>query len=185
MNFGSKFKGTPLRDYFASPIHTFIDLCVSKNIAKGYYPFIKVEALRNLTKAINELLGTRGVPYYARKNYVEQSSEMLITLFEEKLDPFDERFTDEEIDKGKEFFVKNEKNLKEELNLQHEKENIPEDNDIKLIICCSNMGWDCPYILSNDSHFIGYLPEIYTQFNIRVLEMEELRQIMNGWNWTC
>lgn len=140
--------------------------------------------MRNLTKAINELLGARGVPYYARENYVRESSEMLITLFTEKLDPFEERFTDEEIGKGRKFFVENEKNLKEELNLQRDKDNIPEDNDIKLIVCCSKMGWVCPYILSNDSHFVGYLPEIYTQFNIRVLEMEELRQIMKEWNWT-
>jgi len=108
---------------------------------------------------------------------------MLITLFEDKLDAFEEKFSDEEIKIGKQFFAENEKNLEEDLNLQHEKENIPEDSDIKLIVCCSNMGWVCPYIVSNDSHFIGYLSEIHDQYNIRVLDMKELRLIMMDWKW--
>lgn len=128
-------------------------------------------------------MGERGVPYYVRKKFVDASSKMLIDLFDKKLVVFEEKFTRDEIDQGKKFFVENKKDLKKELNLQKEKESIPEDNDIKLIVCSSKMGWTCPYILSNDSHFIGYQDEIHAQFKISILELEELRQIMKMWNW--
>ncbi len=183
MNFGSKFRGIYVRSYFAEPIHAFINLCISKGITKGYYSFIKVQALSNLTKAINNLLEKRGVPTYARLKYVEQSKEMLFELFDHKLTPFEEKYTEGEISTTRDFFIKNKKDLTIELEPGRKKSSVPEDHDIKLIICCLNMGWRSPYILSDDSHFTGYKKEICNEFNIYVLDMEELRQIMKEWNW--
>lgn len=183
MNFGSKFKGTPIRSYFADPIHTFIDQCISIGITKGYYPFIKVQALKNLTKAVNIHLEKRGVPYYARMKYVEQSDKMLIELFDHKLAPLEERYTENDILAAKEFFRINEKDLSSLLEPGRQKDNIPEDHDIQLIICCLNMGWRYPYLISDDTHFTGYQEEIHKEYNIYVLEMMELRQTMKEWNW--
>jgi len=159
--------------------------CRDKELRIGYYPFIKEEADNNLTYAVNSLLGARRVPYYQRKNLVDKAWDAIHKLFNEELEELKEKCTDREIKDAWRFFKTNEKNLKRELNLQYEKSNIPENTDLKLMVCINNENWRNGYLLTDDAHFTGYMDEINKSvYSVVVIPMKELRQIMLKWGWS-
>ena len=110
---------------------------------------------------------------------------MLNKLFDEILIKLEDKWDTKDIDDIRSFYKAHEKDLKDELNLQHDKPSTPEHPDLKLIACIINEKWNMRYLLSDDAHFVGYIPELHDNFKIRIISMKDLRQIMLQWRWVC
>jgi len=70
------------------------------------------------------------------------------------------------------------------LNLQYEKCNIPEEGDLKLIVCAHKQSWDYTYIVSDDGHFIAYEDVLEkSDYPIHIIPMNEIWRKMLNWGW--
>lgn len=131
-----------------------------------------------------EFAKNRGIKdYYSLMKFKDQGIQHLNKLFLQ-LNLFQEKFSDKEIDTAKQFFINNEVNVKEKLNLQHEKSNIPEDHDLKLLVCCDNSSCSKMFLVSDDGHFIAYSDVIASKYKVAILAMQDIRQKMIEWKWT-
>ena len=61
---------------------------------------------------------------------------------------------------------------------------LPEDHDLKLLVCCENSPCNKMFLISNDGHFIAYANIILTRYKVVILPMQDIRQKMIQWKWT-
>lgn len=92
--------------------------------------------------------------------------------------------TSQEIGKARKFFQANEVDVTTKLNLQRPKRNIPEDNDLRLLVCTHNMPWNYGYIVSDDGHFVAYEDALdNSSYQVKVVPMKEITRRCIVWKW--
>ena len=174
----------PVKSYFAEPLHEIINHCHERGITTGYFKFIRNQSFCNLAFAVSQFTKDRGVESkYLLMKYCEQGTEHLKKIFL-NIEEFHEIVTDAEIEIARQFFIDHERDITSLLNLQHNKSNIPEDHDLKLLVCCENSSCDKMFLISDDGHFIGYSDLIPSRYAISVLPMKDVRINMIAWKWT-
>jgi len=172
-----------IRDFYKRSIDEFFEKSKLRRVELGYFQIIREEAERNLTKAVHELFKKRGG--YKRGRHVEilnairKGFKKMEKLFDEKLRKFDEDWTQRDIQIAKNFF----ESRKKPLQTQRSKNPIPGENDLKILISTAKLTFNKRGILSDDSHFTEYRDEILSKFNVIILDLKEINQIMNSWNW--
>jgi hypothetical protein len=182
LDFG-KIGGTYQRDYFCNPSRNFINGCLYKSIRIGYFPPIKQQAWNNITEAIKDLGDKRGI----RPAVLLQKSRKVYDYLEKlfaRLDEYDAITTEDELDAARKFFKDNEKDVVRFLNLQHYKNNIPEDHDLEILVSSHNLDCCNTHLVSDDGHFVAYKDEINSSdYLVTILPMKELNQILISLNW--
>lgn len=174
----------PIESFFAKPLHDLIKNCKEQNITVGYFESIKQQSYRNITKAVIQFAKSKGkYNYYEWMKYKDQGMGHLDKMFSQ-LNLFIEIFSDPEIITMRQFFVDNVVDVKQKLNLQHNKPNIPEDHDLKLLVCCNNSTCSKMFLVSNDGHFIAYAEAISSKYKVAILPMQDVRLKMIEWKWT-
>jgi len=174
----------PIKNIFSTPLNRFIGEWKKRDLVFGYFKFIKDQSYRNITYAITSIARRKGFKKsYILMKYKLQGVGNLDKLFLD-LSEFQENISDEGLEKVKQFFIENEKDIGTFMNLQRIKSNIPEIHDIKLLACCDNHECSRMILVSDDSHFVAYQDEIEnSSFDISVLPMKEIQQNMMGWDW--
>lgn len=113
--------------------------------------------------------------------YRDQGKLHLDKIFNHMV-PLTENFSVQEIAKILAFYKSNEIDLSSIV--QHEKPSIPEEHDLKLLVCCNNCGVGKLYLVSDDAHFWAYAEVIEKFYPTRILPMKEVRLTMTSWGWT-
>lgn len=167
--------------FYSEPLLKLVNKCCEKNIIVGYFPFIESESYRNITKAVNERCA-KVKKYYLRSKFNGRARANLDRLFQ-RLEKLEGRYTPQDFSRLKKLFIDNEVNVKEVCDLYHEKENIPEDNDIKLIICAHNQDWNSAFLASDDCHFTAYKELIEKKYTVNILPMDKILAHMIEWKW--
>ena len=179
-----KIKKVEIRSYIAQGLNEFLDCCRQKGIEVGCFGLVSEEAYRRIIPAVNRLAGRKKVgSRYRRSKLAERGVKNLDRLTSE-ISEFDSRWTGEEVEKARQFFIDNRVDVQKALNLQHSKSDIPDDNDLKIFVCSHNLDCDVGYILSNDAHFLAYRDIIHaSEYEVRVLDTWDCQQNMIAWNW--
>ncbi len=178
------FQGQEIRSYYREPLRGFLRKCFEIGIPTIHFPFIKEETYRNVTKAVNDLAQARGIPsYYSRSKMLERATNNLDTFFA-KVPEIVSNVSVKEIAEARKLFVDNEVDVTRKLNLQRPKQNIPEDNDLRLLVSASKMQWNSAYVISDDGHFVAYEDVIgNSSYKVQVLPMKEIIQRCSQWGW--
>ena len=173
-----------VRNYQAGLIREFLDLCSKRGVQVGHFEFILTEAYGNIIRAVHDLADRVGVrSYYKRGKLVEKGVANLDRL-RARTSEFKAQWTTDEIEEARQFFVDNEVNVQETLGLQQSKPNIPEDNDLRLLVCSHNLSCRTGYILSDDGHFLAYKNQISkSEYDVEILDTKECNQNMIAWKW--
>jgi len=176
------FKGQPLRDYYCNPVRAFVNGCLKENIPIGYFSSEMNHSYLNLTGAINDLGQQRGVAYYERQKYKQKATENLDRLFQ-RIARFEEKYDSTSVNQARLFFEQNKKSMAPYLAPGSTKDPIPEEHDLIFLVCAHNLGYSCVHLVSDDAHFFAYSTEISTAYNVAVIAMKDLFQVLNGWSW--
>lgn len=138
-------------------------------------------AERNLTRAINNLLEARRRKLKPEERYrVElKLKEKMKKLFDKKLKKFEESYTEKELEQIRAFFEEHAKKL----SVQRQKDPIPEDEDLIILLSTKKLEADRKAILSDDAHFTDYREEIFNEIAVEIIAMKDLMQEMKSWGW--
>lgn len=177
------FDGSPVYDYFCLPVRNFINGCLKNSIRVGYFQITEDHAWGNLVQAINDLADKRGIrPARLMKSY-ERAKVSLSGLFS-RLTKFDANCTDNEFSKAVSFFKSIEKDIAQFLNLQHPKQNLPEEHDLRIFVSCHNLDTCNVHLVSDDGHFVAYKREIENSpYRVRILPVKDLNQTLDSLGW--
>lgn len=146
----------------------------------GYFPKIKEFSFRNLPKAVDELVKKRATRRYKNTYSLYKKAERkLERLFDKKLTCFEESCSEYDLRFCRAFFKKHAKKL----SVHREKDPIPEEEDMVILVSTSKQPWNRKGILSDDAHFTDYKDEIHERYKVEVIPMKELNQIMISWGW--
>ncbi len=146
----------------------------------GYFPIIKELSFRSLSKAVDDLLRKRAQKRFRDTFKLYRKAEKkLEKLFGSKLILLEENCTNSDLNACKAFFKGNTKKL----SVCRRKSPIPEEEDMVILISTSRQLWNRRGILSDDTHFTDYKDEIYREYEVEVIPMKELNQIMVSWKW--
>lgn len=167
---------------FSSSVRGFIDGCLRSDIPIGYFDTIQKEAIDNLTKAANELGRSYRLGYHKILNLKEAAGKNLRRLFN-KLMWFPERCTTDEQEDAKNFFESIKKDLYDDHAPARSKDPIPEINDIKILVSAHNLEYSPTDILSEDLHFTKYSEEISRSYDVRIIDVKKLYEILPEWGW--
>lgn len=169
------------RSYYALPLEELIQNSTKKDIHVGFFAFIKDQANRNLVRGISSLF--RKEKFYILNKLEEKARSRLIKLFNGIIQ-LPEQCEQHEWDQANQFYKDNEKDVKTTLNLNYNKPNIPEDSDIKLLVCSHNLNWGKTFLVSGDGHFIAYANEIEnSEYDVSILDMRAINRSMITWKW--
>lgn len=180
LRFG-KVRGKSTKSFSSDRILKLVNKCKEKNIPICYYKFIADEAYKNLTKAVNNFCTTTHNNYLVSQ-FDQRARDNLDRLFK-RLDEVELICTQPEFDGAKQFFRDNERDVNEVLGRYYEKDNIPDDQDILLLISSHNQSWDVGYISSNDGHFLAYKDIIEDNYDVIIIPMNEILNTMIDWSW--
>ncbi len=101
-----------------------------------------------------------------------------------QLTPFHLAVQVRDIDEARDFFEANELDITKTLNLQRPKPNIPEDNDLRLLVCANKLPCEFAYVVSDDGHFVAYEEALKgSKYAVRVVPMKEVTQRFIKWKW--
>lgn len=173
-----------IKTYQAEQVREFLDLCSKEGVQVGYFEFIMKEAYSNIIRAVHDLADRVGVrSYYKRDKLVEKGVANLDRL-RARTSELEAQWTTDEIEEARQFFMDNEVNVQETLNLQRPKSNIPEDNDLRLLVCSHHLSCKTGYILSDDGHFLAYKDQISrSKYDVEILDTKECNQNAIAWKW--
>jgi hypothetical protein len=166
---------------YVEQFDTFKKNCEKIGIIIGYFNFVKDQSYRNFTSAVNRFARSKKINSYTLMKFNYRCKDNLDNLFD-NLTEFQEICTEAEIGIARDFFIQNQKDVS--MYVQHLKSNIPEYSDIKLLVCCDNQNCNITYLVSDDSHFTAYAPEIeISPYTVSILPLRDLMQKMIQWKW--
>lgn len=180
ININKKFMGEfiRIRGHYQETLRSFFSNCFNRSIPLFYYELIEKEAFRNIQPAVENLLKGFKIPYYIREGIIS-STEKKLENFLKKLTKLRENYTPNELKKAKKFFIKHKKSRM----VFREKEDIPSDNDLKILISTSKLQ-NKRVIISEDSDFIDFVKEIYSEYGVIIYPLPSLQQYMIAWGWS-
>jgi hypothetical protein len=177
------FNGRLLKDSFCLPCRGFVNGCLKEQIPIGCFKSEIDHSYWNLTSAVNNMGGDwKGLGYYEREKIKQKAKLNMDHLFQ-KIALFEEKYSDDEIKQAEAFFRNHKKDLAPFLVPGSTKDPIPEEHDLILLVCANNLGYSCVHIVSDDTHFVAYSNEIPTAYNVAVIAMKNLIQVLGGWSW--
>lgn len=175
--------GSAFRDYYSLSARNFVNGCLNNSIRIGYFDIIEQHAWQNVVEAVNNLADTRGIRPARRFRLYERAKSLLSQLFS-RITKFSSTCNAQEIDQMIAFFKSIEKDINQFLNLQHPKQNLPEQHDCEIFTMCHNLDVCNTHLVSDDSHFVAYKTEIEnSQYQVRILPVKELNQILDSLGW--
>lgn len=140
---------------------------LSKNLKKRgikKHRFVPSNIETNIIKVGNELLSKCGNVLILGITFKSKVLLQLKEFIDLTNNEYEEIIKDDDIDKIKEVFVNNEKQLNKDTN-------IPKDDDLKII--AGYYKYECDgnkYLITEDEHFWGYSDLILKNFNIYVVK---------------
>ncbi len=171
-----------VRDFFCIPIRGFVNGCLVESIPIGHFTTEKSHSYQNITKAVNNLCKERNIPYYEGLKLLQKGKINLDHLFS-KLVEFPEKYTDPELIAALLYFQAHQKDLSPYLEPGRVKDPIPEDHDLRLLVCSHNLGYSPVSLVSDDMHFVAYSNEISNNYNVQVLPVKDLLKLVTSWSW--
>ncbi len=172
-----------LHDYLTEPIRRFVNRSLERRVVVGFFDLNKKEAEHNLVRAVNDLARARGVgsPYVAM-SFKNRAKENLERLFS-RLIPFPYQVTQVEFQTCKKFFADNPVDLFARTGVR-KNDNMPDDNDIRLLVATSKLAYARRMILTEDVDLWGYAPEIAaSRYGVEVIAARNLNQHFHDWQW--
>lgn len=125
----------------------------------------------NIIKVANQILEGYSIQMLGN-TFKAELIEQLVDFNEKVQKDFKEINKDDDIAKVKEIFVNAKRELKKE-------RNIPEDDDLNIIVGYSKYGCDGnKYLISEDEHFWGYSDLILDKFGINIIKEWECHLIV-------
>jgi len=177
-----KIGSSTVSNNFCSPVRCYVDECLKLNIPVGYFCTIKRESDGNLIKAVNDLGKSYGLKPYEKMKLSDIAGENLRKLFNQ-IAYFQECCSREEIGVTKTFFIKNRKDLYDPLAPARVKDPIPEVNDMRILVSAHHLDYSPTDILSEDLHFTAYSEEISSSYDVRIIDVRKLYEILPQWGW--
>lgn len=178
-----KIERSKITSPFCHVVREFVGNCNREAIEIGTFPKIKELSYENMIEAINDRADEQGIgSYYISYKHHEIGERNLNRLFD-CLMIFPAAFSDQEIEAARQFFIKNKKEISG--SSIRKKSQIPEKEDLEFLVCSHNLkGAAIVHILSHDSHFTAYAPEIEkSPYTLRIIPMSGLGIIMRSWGW--
>jgi len=180
LRFG-KISNKEFKSFTSDNVLMLVNKCQERSIPICYFKFIADEAYKNLAKAVNNFCNTIHKRYLVAQ-FSKRAKENLDRLFE-RLEKIELKCTPTEYDNAKKFFEDNEVDVRDVLKRHFEKDNIPDDQDILLLISTHNQPWELGFILSDDGHFLAYKDIIEDNYDVEIIPMDDILRVMIDWKW--
>lgn len=141
-------------------------------------PLISREVTQRIPSAISER-APAGTSFHKLRKWQELATARWKQL-EGLAETVDPQFEPSEIDSARQFFRQNARNLNH-LVTGRDKNPIPEDSDIEIMIQLSKLQPRPVFVVSRDAHFVGYSDLLGPAYGLEVVEALRLPLILQEW----